>query len=367
MSTLHRPLAALAIAALCALSGTASAAGISRNHVYTSSNDPAGNALLVYSRGQAGSLTLTQTLPTQGLGTGTGLGSQGAVTLSQDGQFLFVVNAGSHSVSSFRLSGDGAAWASTVDTAGDKPISVTESHGVVYVLNAGGDGNVAGFYNNAGQLQPIANSVRPLSGAGVGPAQVSFDRLGRTLVVSEKASNLLSSWPVRPLGTLGTASQTPSAGATPFGFSFSDANVLLVSEAQGGAPLVSSLSSYRLVGQRPHAPQVVTPALSTQQTAACWTAVTPDGRFVYTANTGSDSLSSYRVMAHGALKLQASVAQTQPGAHPLDLAVNPNGNRLYALNNGLAQVASYRIGAAGQLSPSTAVSVPATAVGLAAD
>mgnify|MGYP006890159090 CR=1 FL=1 len=30
---------------------------------------------------------------------GAGLGSQGAVTLSQDGRFLFVVNAGSNSVS----------------------------------------------------------------------------------------------------------------------------------------------------------------------------------------------------------------------------------------------------------------------------
>lgn len=367
MTSLHRPLTALAVAVICTLSGPANAAGISRNHVFTSSNDAAGNALLVYTRGPGGALTLTQTLPTQGLGTGAGLGSQGAVTLSQDGQYLFVVNAGSRSLSTFRLSGDGAALASTVDAAGDSPISVTESHGVVYVLNAGGDGNLAGFYNNGGQLQPIANSVRPLSGAGVGPAQVGFDRLGRTLVVTEKNSNLLSSWPVRPLGTLGTASQTASAGATPFGFSFNDANQLLVSEAQGGAPNASSLSSYRLVGQRPHAPQVVTPALSTQQTAACWTAVTPDGRFVYTANAASDSLSSYQVMPHGALKLQQSVAEVQAGSHPLDLAINPNGNRLYALNTGLGQVAGFLIDAGGHLSASSTAPVPATATGLAAD
>lgn len=359
-------IALAAVAAAFTLAARADAAGISRGHVYTATNDAAGNMLMVYQRGEAGTLSLAQQLPTQGRGTSAGLGSQGAVTLSQDGQYLFVVNAGSRSLSTFRLSADGATLASTVDAGGDMPISVTESHGIVYVLDAGGAGNVAGFVNDGGSLAPIEGSSRPLSGAGVGPAQVSFDRIGRTLVVTEKASGLITTWPVRTDGTLGTAIETASAGTTPFGFSFDDANHLLVSEAQGGETNASSISSYRL-GTSTHAPRVVTPALSTQQTAACWTVATPDGRYVYTANAGSGSLSSFRVSGNGTLTLVEAAAETTAGSHPLDLAISPNGRRLLVLNNGLAQIASYAVDAHGHLGAMTSIAVPATSLGLAAD
>src|SRR5947208_1596413 len=61
--------------------------------VFTSSNAQGGNELLVYDRDAAGVLALQAHLPTGGQGSGAGLGSQGAVTLSGDGRFVFVVNA----------------------------------------------------------------------------------------------------------------------------------------------------------------------------------------------------------------------------------------------------------------------------------
>jgi 6-phosphogluconolactonase (cycloisomerase 2 family) len=363
---------ALATAVFLAVTGLPLAAsatddGTSRGHVYTMSNDTGGNALLVYARGAGGTLTLQQQVATQGAGTGAGLGSQGAVTLSQDGQYLFVVNAGSRSVSTFRLSSGGAWLASTVDSAGDTPVSVTESHGIVYVLDAGGDGSVAGFRNDGGTLVPLAGGTHALSGAGVGPAEVLFDRLGRTLVVSEKNSNTLTTWPVARDGSLGAPVFTPSAGATPFGFSFDDANHLLVSEAEGGAADASTISSYRFGGGAPHTPHLVTGALSTQQTAACWTVVTPDGRYVYTANAGAGSLSSFAIAGNGSLTLSQSVAEGVAGSHPLDLAISPSGHRLYVLNNGLAQIGTYAVDVHGRLTPTSSTSVPATSIGLAAD
>ncbi len=374
MTILHlgltrRHAAALAAAALCglaALPGPA-AAGSLRGHLYTSTNDPAGNMLLVYARSVAGGLTQVAQLPTGGNGTGAGLGSQGAVTLSQDGQYLFVVNAGSRSVSTFTLGASGATLASTVDTGGDMPTSVTEAHGVVYVLNAGGDGNVSGFRNTGGALAALPDGVRALSGAGVAPAQVAFDRTARTLVVSERNSNLLTTWAVHADGALGSTMSTPSAGATPFGFSFDAANHLLVSEAQGGAELASSISSYRFGGGSPRTPDVITAALGTQQTAACWTAVTPDGRLAFTANAGSGSVSSFRVDDTGALTLWQSVAEGSDGAHPTDMAVSPSGKRLYVLEGGLAVVGSFAIRPNGHLGTPVTAAVPATAAGLAAD
>jgi 6-phosphogluconolactonase (cycloisomerase 2 family) len=364
-----RALATAAFAAAAGLPLAASAAddGASRGHVYTMTNDAAGNALLVYTRGAGGTLALAQQVATQGAGTGAGLGSQGAVTLSADGQYLFAVNAGSRSVSTFRLSRDGAWLASTVDTGGDTPTSVTESHGIVYVLNAGGDGSVSGFRNDGGTLTPLAGGTHALSGAGVAPAEVLFDKLGRTLVVSERATNTLTTYAVARDGSLGAPTFTPSAGATPFGFSFDDANHLLVSEAQGGAADASTISSYRFGGGAPHTPHLVTGALSTQQTAACWTVVTPDGRFVYTANAGSGSLSSFAIAGNGTLTLSQSVAEGVAGSHPLDLAISPSGHRLYALNNGLAQIGTYSVDTRGRLTSTSSTAVPATSIGLAAD
>ena len=61
-----------------------------RGRVYTSSNATAGNELLVFSRDEGGRLEPMARLATGGQGTGAGLGSQGAVTLSGDGRFIHV-------------------------------------------------------------------------------------------------------------------------------------------------------------------------------------------------------------------------------------------------------------------------------------
>src|SRR5205823_3087028 len=52
---------------------------------YTISNATSGNALVVYDRSADGSLTPAGTVPAGGFGTGGGLASQGAVTLTDHG------------------------------------------------------------------------------------------------------------------------------------------------------------------------------------------------------------------------------------------------------------------------------------------
>jgi hypothetical protein len=125
-----------------------------------------------------------------GTGTGGGLGSQGAVVFTRDGRFLLAVNAGSNDISSFRVRPQGLELLDRVASGGMRPISVTSARGVVYVLNAGGAGNISGFrINNAGRLSPISGSAQSLSSAASGPAQIEFDERGTRLVVTEKATN----------------------------------------------------------------------------------------------------------------------------------------------------------------------------------
>src|SRR3954447_17384728 len=71
--------------------------------VYTQTNAPAGNAVHRLRRGPDGSLTPVATCRTGGTGTGAGLGSQGAVALSDDGRVVIAVDAGSNDIAVFRV------------------------------------------------------------------------------------------------------------------------------------------------------------------------------------------------------------------------------------------------------------------------
>jgi 6-phosphogluconolactonase (cycloisomerase 2 family) len=328
--------------------------GFRSGKVFTSSNGTAGNELLVYDTAQDGALSLAQRLATQGVGTGGGLGNQGAVTLSADGRHLFVVNAGSNTVSTWR---------------GLRPISVAEHEGLVYVLNADGAGNVAGFRNRRGTLEAVAGGVQPLSAAGgTGPAQVGFGDDGRVLVVTEKATNKLTTYRVRLDGSIDAPRVTPSVGTTPFGFAVDRRGDVLVSEAFGGAAGASALSSYTFAAAASSAPlAVVSASVADTQSAACWVVVTPNGRHAYTTNTGSNTVSRFSVDAASRLALSQAVAATTDSG-PIDAAIPPRGRMLFVLNAGGRSVQSYAIGRDGELSGGgRAIGLPAGATGLAAN
>lgn len=320
------------------------------------SNAADGNVLQVYSRSADGPATLVTRVATGGTGSGAGLGSQGAVTLSSDGRYLFAVNAGSNSVSTFKLGRRGVELISTVPSGGERPVSVAESGGVVYVLNAPpapgdtangtGDANLlAGFRNVGGVLTPIPNSVRRLQ-AGSQPAQVSFDDDGDTLVVSERAANQLVSYSVSRNGSLSMSyGVTPSPGAVPFGFAVTKRNVVVVSEAG-----TSSASSYRIGGRKEPLLHLVTPALGNGQGAACWVSVTPDGRFAYTANAATSNISSYGIDRRGGLTLLESQAGFTTGNGALDMSVTPDGKQLHVFaSRAPQQIVSFNIGSDGSL------------------
>jgi hypothetical protein len=92
-----------AAAALDGISANAAAAEGGRAAVYTLMNLTAGNAVAIFDRAKDGTLTSAGSVATGGTGTGAGLGSQGAVVLSEDGHWLYVVNAGSNDISIFRV------------------------------------------------------------------------------------------------------------------------------------------------------------------------------------------------------------------------------------------------------------------------
>jgi 6-phosphogluconolactonase len=334
--------------------------------IFIMTNAADGNAVLAFPRAADGSLGAPQSFPTGGLGSGGPLGNQGAVVLHSNGR-LYVVNPGSDEITAFRVKGAVLDRIGTVPSGGDLPISIAIHGKLLYVLHDGDSPGVQGFMIGlGGALQPLAGSARPLSGSPVpDAAQVSFSSSGRRLVVTEKATNLLVTYLVMPDGLLSQPLTTPSAAPTPFGFAFGIGGTLLVSEAAGGAPDASVLSSYR-----PGAAGTwvgVSPATPTTESAACWVALTADGRFAYVTNTGSGTISGFRVRADGSLRLlDADGVTGVSGAGPIDLDLV--GSRyLYTLNSADQSISAFAVGTDGDLTLiGTTAGLPATANGLQA-
>jgi len=341
--------------------------------VFTLSNEKAGNHLLAFGRTARGLLYPVGSVATGGLGTGGGLHNEGALALSSDGDYLFGVNPGSDSISAFSLEGKMPKLVQTVPSGGHLPISVTVHENLLYVLHTGGDDggtdSITGFWITGHGLRAIPNSSRALSMKSAGPAQIGFSNGGNVLVVTERGTNMISTYQVNPNGTVVGPKVQPSSGKTPFGFGFTPNGKLVVSEANGGGanPGGSTVSLYAVAADGTLTAE--TSSLHTQQTAACWIAVDPNGKFAYTSNTPAATLTGMSVNQQtGSLSLLnpngGTTASTGSGSAPTDGAVY-RGQVIYILNSGLGQIAAFDIANDGSLHPLDLVfGFPASGTGL---
>lgn len=370
---------AITLACLALSSSSLSAAqnrGSIPGTVYTASNASAGNEIFAYQRAANGSLTFSASYTTGGTGNDVelgGLGNQGGVVLSADGRRLLVVNPGSNSLSAFAVQSDGSLILTDNEPSGGVlPTSVTISRNLVYVLNAADAGNISGFtINNQGVLTPIPGSTQPLSGMAVtGAAQIQFSPRGSALVVTEKATNLIDTYFVNRNGVAGPPTINASAGETPFGFAFSRDGHLVVSEAFGGAPDIGTVSSYSTDSRGEL--DVITPSEPTHAAAPCWVVITKSGNFAYISNTGSGSVTGFRInRASGQLtQLDANgvTGETGEGSTPTDEALSADSAYLYVLNSATHEIIGFRVnGANGSLAETTLIGdLPPAAFGLAA-
>ncbi len=336
-----------------------------RPAVYTMSNDSDANTVFVYKQ-YGDQLVSAGTVPTGGKGSGDGLGNQGALAFSDDGDALLVVNPGSHDITVFQINRGQLVMKDRVSSGGTRPISIATHQDLVYVLNAGGTGNIAGFELTPDYgLKSIAGSIQPLSeAAGTAPAQISFTPSGDTLVVTEKATNRIVTYAVDENGVASAPVPWPSNGLTPFGFSFTRGGVLIVSEAFGAQPNLGAVSSYSL---RNGQLTVVSGSVGTGQTAACWIVITKNGKFAYSTNTPSNNISRYKVGRTGKLTLDEAVIPNEAGTSPIDMALNRNSRFLYVLNAGSDSIGVFKVNRGnGRLTYVTSAGVPAGANGLVA-
>jgi len=279
---------------------------------------------------------------------------------------LLAVNPGSNSISSFKVTGNGLNLKSTVASGGTMPVSITQYEDQVFVLNAGGTGNISGFELGPNdKLEPITNSIKPLSSSASGAAQISFVRNGKVLVITEKATNKIITYRVNENGIPFSLRSITSSTPTPFGFAPGQFGNIYVSEAAGGAAGASTISSYHVA---PNGSIALNDGpLAAGQSAACWVVLTDNGKHAYTTNTASDNLSSFIVNPFsGNLSIKHTIAATS-GAGPIDAALSTGSDYLYVLNSGAHTISVYSVASNGNLQNiQTVEGVPVGATGMAA-
>ena len=348
--------AALAMAALLSAQAV-SAQGKGRgggNAVFVQTNELNGNRIVVFDRGSDGLLAQDGSYTTGGNGGAAAPGTESDRLATQgslvyDDGLLFAVNAGSDSVSVFKVKGTRLQLADVVPSGGDFPAGVAVHDDLVYVLNAGGTGILQGFELRGHHLRPLEGSARSLGLANTSPpnfltspGQVGFTPNGRRLIVTTKASrSTIDIYRVRRDGRL-SQDAVRNASATPvtFAFTFDPFDRLVSGEA--GA---SSVTTYQIRRDRTLAnPQSQTDG----QTALCW--IVKAGEFYYVSNTGSNNVSGYRIDADGKPTLigpTGIVATTEPG--PIDLAVAGGGSFLYVQTGTTGTVDQFRVNGDGTL------------------
>jgi 6-phosphogluconolactonase len=374
----------LAVASLAGCDGVVFGGGDDNGAVFTMNNAASANYIVIFERDEDGALTRLDSVATGGRGSGPDptfgtdpLTSQDALILSNDERFLFAVNAGSNEISSFRVDDDGGlTLASRISSGGQFPVSLAARGSLLYVVNANAGGNISGFTIGAdGSLTALAGSTRPLSGAAMpSPGSIRISPNGQLLVVTEKPTNQLVLYGLGANGIPATASPTviASPGPTPFGADFDASGRYILSEANVGpmraaVPDGSSVSS--LTFPTSAGINVITDSAPTTETAACWIEITGDGRFTYTTNTGSGSITGYSIASNGALTrltLDGRTGVTGPNTQPLDMALTDEF--LYALTPGDGGIHGFRIETNGSLTAigSTTGVLPIQATGLAA-
>jgi 6-phosphogluconolactonase (cycloisomerase 2 family) len=330
------------------------------NVVFVQTNELNGNRIAVYDRNADGTLFPAGTFATGGNGgiatpgnESDRLASQGSLVYDSGHRLLFAVNAGSDTVSTFRVRGDRLKLKDIDASGGGFPASIAVHGNLVYVLNSGGTGIVQGFRIRGNHLRPISGSARSLGLANTdppnfltSPGQVGFTPGGGKLIVTTKASG--SKIVVFRVGRDGRLSTTPavnnSATPVPFAFTFTPTRRLASGEAG-----TSNLTTYVINSDGTLADPKT---LSDGQMALCW--IVRAGGFYYVTNTASNTVSGFTVAADGQPSLIGGTGVlANTGMGPIDMTVS--GRYLYVQTGTAGTVEGYRINGNGTLTSIGAV------------
>jgi 6-phosphogluconolactonase (cycloisomerase 2 family) len=351
----------------------------------------------VYKRAADGTLTQVGSVATGGKGIASEppfgfpiVDSSGSITSTPDGKLVFVVNAGSASVTSFRVTSSGLHKVSVAPTHGALPISLASSGHLLYVVNELGKNIYGWTFSPSGVLTPIAGSNQKLTAVtpkgkkdkvGVAAA-IGFTSDGKVVAVTERGLprtyGEIDTFVIGKNGAAGPAHAFATKGvANPFGFSavgkvLEVSNAGLVKTPSGAMPnpadfsqFTGSVATYKV---SPTGKVSFVHNTLSGGRAACWLIITKNGKTAFTTNTlssgpppappaggptsGHGAVASLSIAPNGKLTLLKQ-ADTSPG-FPGDEAFSHDDKYLYVLVPSIivpggSHLEVYRLGGGGSM------------------
>jgi len=358
--------------------------------VYALTNNFTKNEVVAYARAADGTLSPAGRFDTGGQGSGSYEASTNMLIVgSADGQsspidlgggndLLFAANAGNDTISVFQVADDGLKLIDQQDSGGERPTSLTLHSGVLYALNSGGDltgaglclggaPSITGFtVAESGELEPIADSTRELSG-GVSSAcaQISFNPAGNVIVVTQWIHDTIDTFTVGEDGIAEGPIANETTGFGPFGFAFDNEGRLLTSENFEQNEGEAGVASYE-IGEDGRL-TAIGETVKYGETDPCWMVVSPDGKYAWVAGFGPSpiveveseesrhgAISSFQIGDDGVLEsLDPRAGEVEVGLS--DMAMGGDGRYLYAINSFEGTIKGFEVGDDGSLTMITAV------------
>ena len=250
------------------------------------------------------------------------------MAVSSDGFFAYVTNNRTNNVTAFRISTEGALLLVPSTPSNPNPVLVDGVPGTLaispdtkrlYVANSGTDAVTAYNIEAAGALTLIpqtADNPNPVSVKGADPAAMAITQNGKFLYVANSGSNDVTAFSI------------------------------------GGTGLLSPIAPSGAIAN----------PVKTSVTASKGMVVSPNGSFLYVANSGAHTVAVFQIGVNGLLTLVPPAGSTTNpiptgtgGTTPNSLVISLNGRFLYSANGG-GTISAFTIGGDGLFSliPSSA-------------
>ncbi len=313
------------------------------------SNPGIGNAVLAYTRGANGVLTLLGTFPTDGIGAGPSFAfgnnaSDRNLVLDHAGTTIYAVNGGSDSVAAFRVNRDGSLITipgSPVPTFGTDPTSVGVTGSTLLVANTAQDPNrpeltqpdytLLSLGRSDGFLYGIPRSVIATD-IGSTPSEILFSPDGKVAFGNNFVGGTILSFAVQENGRLTQTGEQglpdglfepTGAAPDPLGLAVHPSRSVLYV----GFPFISQLGVYSYDNR---GRLTFVGSVANSGAANCWLETNSSGDRLYTANTGDRSVSVFDISnAKRPAQIQNVVLQGSGGLFQID--INGPSTYFYAL------------------------------------
>ena len=306
-----------------------------RTLAVTMTNDPIENRINVY---DADTHALLQTLSTSGKG---GVGGNARGVKQYQDELVAAVNNGSNTVAVFRRDGDTLTFDKVVSTT-SAPVSVDFGNDHMYVAGAT---TVDSFALNQHTVEWLDGTTGlELAGGGAPPsgstAQVGVINDKQVLVTLKTdpdpgTVDLVSLHDGRVSGAVPTAVSAPQGSLTPFGFAVYGDGTAVITLAHSSQDGLFRNGAFTAV-------------VGAGQSADCW--MTRVGKYVFTANTGSKTISRLIGTGNNVFVDSPVAASIATGGAPADLDADAGVLGVIDHGAGQSHLSLFRFNTFGELS-----------------